>query len=77
MNKLNILLERLKKIGINVTVFSNYPWIYIDRINGKRVLEKFRSEHAFTIGYHPIRVGDEVKLVNETEKIFEIIRKYR
>lgn len=76
MNKLNVFLERLKKIGINMNLVSNYPWVYIDKINGNRVIEKYKSNHGFTITHQPIRMGDDINLA-ETEKIFELIRKYK
>ena len=68
-------VERLKKLGIEVELFGNYPWIYLDRINGKRVTEKFEGNHGFTIMFSPIREGQEVKFTDISE-IFKLIRKY-
>ena len=58
--KLGIFIQRMKKIGIEVTLIGNVPWIYIDTINGKRVKEKFHANHGFTIAFLPIREGEEL-----------------
>ena len=74
MEKISILIERLNKIGIKMTLFGNLPWIYIDEINGKRVTEKFEGNHGFTIAFTP-RYGEQLQFTNISE-IFKIIRKY-
>jgi len=70
------LIRRLKKIGIELDMFSNAPWIYIDTINGKKVTEKLGSDHKFTIGFHPAKKGDEFQFI-DLKEVFKIIRKYR
>lgn len=75
MQKLNILIKRLNKIGVSLTLSTNYPWIYLDEINGKKVKEKFESEHGFVIAYVPIRVGQDLKIANIKE-LFNLIREY-
>ena len=42
-------VRRLKAIGIEVTLVGNYPWVYLDTVNGKKVTEKFRAKHGFTV----------------------------
>ena len=74
-DKLGIFIQRMKKIGIEVTLVGNVPWIYIDTINGKRVKEKFRGNHGFTIAFLPIREGVELQFT-DIGKIFNLIRKY-
>jgi hypothetical protein len=74
-DKLTIFVERLKKININLELVGNYPWIYIDKINGKRVTEKFRAEHGFTIAFLPIRNNQEI-ILTDLNEIFKLIRKY-
>ena len=76
MSKLTVFVERLKKIGIEVEMFGNFPWIYLDTINGKKVTEKFRAEHGFTIAFSPIRPGQELEFT-DLRKIFDLLRKYR
>lgn len=73
---LNKFVERLKKIGIDIKLSSNYPWIYLDTVNGNPVLEKSQSKYSFTIGFSPIRRGEKFKFTNLKE-IFKIIKKYR
>ena len=47
-NKLLKFKTRLKKIGIEVTFAANYPWIYFDTINGKKVTGTFHANHGWT-----------------------------
>lgn len=75
MNKIEKFIHRLSKCGIKLEMSCNYPWVYIDKINGKQVIEKFRSEHNFTAFFMPIRADDAIKITDRTE-IFRIIRKY-
>lgn len=76
MQKLDTFVERLEKIGINLELFSSIPWIYINKVNGNQVTETFQSEHGFTIGFHPIRMGQEFKFT-DIKEIIKIIRKYK
>ena len=48
--------------------------MYLDKVNKKRVKEKFMAEHGFTVA--TVSIGGKIKLT-DTKKIFEIIRKYR
>lgn len=77
MNKdiLTVFIERMKKLKINIELVGNYPWIYINRINGKRVKEKFHANHGFTIAFQPIKIGQKMNFTDITE-IFKLIRKY-
>jgi len=74
IKKIEILTARLKLIGINITLFSNYPWIYIDTINDIRVTEKFHADHGWTIAFLPLR-REELQFTN-TKELFKLIRKY-
>lgn len=69
-------VERLKKIGIVLYLSGNYPWIYIDRINDKKVTEKFQANHGFTLGYYPVKCNGDFKFSDLTE-IFKLIKKYK
>ncbi len=75
MDKLTIFIDRMSKLGIDVKLVSNYPWIYIDTINGKRVTEQFYGNHGFTIAFSTIRSDQEFKFTDISE-IFKLIRKY-
>lgn len=74
MNKIETLINRLKKIGITIELFGNYPWIYLSKINGKVVTEKFRSEHGFTIAMLSIKEDIDFSDIKE---VFSVIKKYR
>ena len=73
--KITIFLARLKKIGIEVKLGGNYPWIYIEHINGKSVTETFQANHGFTLAFTPIKKGKEIEFTDITE-IFKLIRKH-
>lgn len=69
------LKERLQKIGIEIEISSNFPWVYLDKVNGNRVDEVFYLEHYFCIGFSPIKLG-QFKF-NDLSEIFKVIRKYK
>ncbi len=72
---LGSFVNRLKKIGITLELIGNYPWIYLDKINGKKVKEKFEAEHGFTVAFLPVRSDMPFHFTDITE-IFKLIRKY-
>lgn len=71
MSKITIFIERLQKLNIKIELFGNYPWIYLDTINGKKVKERFLANHGFTIMFSTTNEFTDIK------EIFKIIRKYR
>jgi hypothetical protein len=73
--KLGVFIRRLKKIGIEIELFANWPWIYLNSVNGITVTEKLYSKHGFTIAFMPIRLNQELKFTDISE-IFKVIRKY-
>ncbi len=75
MDKINVFVERLQKIGIEIKLGFNYPWVYIDYINGKRVTERFQGNHGFTLLFIPIKKDEEIHFT-DTKEIFKLIRKY-
>jgi hypothetical protein len=75
LDKLTVFVNRMKRIGIDIALAGNYPWIYINEINGVRVTEKFEADHGFTIAFLPIRADKELAFTDITE-IFKLIRKY-
>jgi hypothetical protein len=73
---LDDFVRRMKKLGIDVTPLGgNYPWIYLDYVNGKRVKEKFLADHGFTIAFLP-KPGEKMKITDISE-VMKIIRKYK
>lgn len=72
---LDIFYNRLKKIGINIELWANYPWIYIHSINGIKVTEKFEAEHGFTIAFFPVNRNNPPHFT-DISTIFRLIRQY-
>lgn len=72
---LDSLIRRLKKLDIEVELWANYPWLYIDKINGVQVKERFEGNHGFTVAFLPIRAGQKMQLT-DISKIFKLIRMY-
>ena len=72
---LKTFVDRMQRIGIEIKLAANYPWIYIDKINGKRVTETFEANHGFTIAFLPIRNDQQMRFTDIAE-IFKLIRKY-
>jgi hypothetical protein len=72
-DNLNKLRRRLKKIGIEIELTANLPWIYLYSVNGKWVeKEEWTAEHGFTIAYYNWSVE-----LTDLSEIFRIIRKYK
>lgn len=73
MDELKIFVERLKRIGIEIKMVGNAPWIYLDEVNGNKVKETGnQGNHGFTIAWY---VMDGIKLA-DTKGVFELLRKY-
>jgi hypothetical protein len=75
-NKIRIFVERLKKIGIDVKLSGNFPWVYIDEICGIRVTEKFEANHGFTLIFLPGRTDSPPSEFTDITEIFKLIRRY-
>jgi hypothetical protein len=75
-DKITVFVERLKKIGIDVKLSGNFPWVYIDEICGIRVTEKFLANHGFTLIFLPGRNDSPVSEFTDITEIFKLIRKY-
>jgi hypothetical protein len=73
MTLLHNFSDRLRKIGIDVELYGNFPWIYIVSINGKEVKEKLKSDHGFTAFWY--QMDEPVTFTNRRE-VFKLIRKY-
>ena len=78
MNEVEIFINRLKKIGIELELVGNVPWIYLDKVNGNKVRpEDYNANHGYTIAWYPVWHKDTVKLDSDLNRTFDIIRKYR
>jgi len=75
VEQLETFKKRLSKIGIEVEFVCNFPWIYLYKINGKLVKEKFMAEHGFTVAFLPVR-RDQPFHFTDIGRIFKLIRKY-
>ena len=71
--KLGIFQKRLKKIGIDIEFGANWPWVYVTKIQGKSVTEKYLADWGFTIAFHNARGETNF---TDTKEIFKLIRKY-
>ena len=79
MNEVVKFKERLKKIGYEIELAGNVPWIYLHSVNGNRVkkVDWINANHGYTIAWYPIRNGDEVKLNwDDIKTTFMLLRKY-
>lgn len=73
-NRVASFVNRLKKIGIEVKLLGNYPWVYLDSVNGKKVRDKYAGNHGFTVFFMAIRAG-QLTTITDTTVIFNQIRK--
>lgn len=76
-DKLDVFVKRLKKIGIDVKLSGNFPWVYIDEICGVKVKEKFQGNHGFTLIFLPARTDSPPSEFTDITEIFKLIRKYK
>lgn len=72
MKKLDNLISRLLKIGIDLKLVANVPWIYVDSINGIKIKETFESDYGFVLGYLSIKDSDDCTINKE---LFALIRR--
>lgn len=66
-------VRRLKRIGIDVKLSLNTPWVYLDEVNGHRVTEHFHAEHGFTAFWWPVRLGQDI-VFTDRRKVFAKVR---
>ena len=78
MNEIEVFINRMRKIGIELKLVVNVPWIYLVSVNGNRVREiDYNANHGYTIAWYPVRLGDEPHLDSDLNRTFDIIRKYK
>lgn len=53
MTTIKSFVERLKKIGVNVELHGNYPWIYLYKVNGHIIRQRYCGNHGFTAFWYP------------------------
>ena len=78
MNEIEIFVNRMKKIGIELELIGNFPWIYLNKVNGNTVKEEdWTANYGYTIAWTGARYGDKPHLAKDIKRTFEIIRKYK
>lgn len=73
MTTIKSFVNRLKKIGVNVELVGNFPWVYLDKVNGTKVSGKLHGNHGFTVFFTAIRPGEPDK-ITDIPLIFKKIR---
>lgn len=73
MTTIKSFVERLAKIGIKVELVGNFPWVYLDKVNGIKVREAFRGNHGFTVFFQKTR-PDNYDTITDIPYIFKKIR---
>jgi hypothetical protein len=74
-DRLSTFKNRLQKIGIDVTFAANYPWIYFNTINGKKVTGTFHGNHGWTAFFSPVYLHGKVKFSDRRE-VFKKVREF-
>jgi hypothetical protein len=80
MNELDVLVERLKKIGIEIQLTGNIPWIYLRSVNGNVIKQEDckNANWGHCIGWYPAFMYDEYHINwHDIKYTFELIRKYK
>lgn len=71
-NQLETFINRLRKIGIEIELSLNYPWVYLVKVNNNPIKEQFMANHGFTLGF-----ATKKGFFTDITEIFKTIRKYR
>lgn len=72
--KLDIFIRRLKRLGVDIELSGNFPWIYLYKINNKTVQERYHANHGHLIGFYP-KDGEHFKF-DDIKHLFKTIRRY-
>lgn len=66
-------VRRLGKIGVDVKLDGNFPWVYLNSVNGKRVTELFYGNHGFTAFFIPVSNKMPVRF-SDRRRVFQKVR---
>lgn len=80
MNEVTKFRERLKKIGYEIELEGNVPWIYLKSVNGNKVQPEdwINANHGHCIAWFPKTHNDDFTLNwHDIKLTFELLRKYR
>ena len=73
MDLIDKFVHRLNRIGIEVTLIGNYPWVYMDTVNNKQIKENFCGNHGFTAFFIPVTNKQKVRF-SDRRTVFSKIR---
>lgn len=73
--ELDLFVKRMRRIGIEIRMGVNVPWVYLEKINGKKVKEVRSSNYGYNIAWFPNMVGSPLKWA-DMDETFNLIRKY-
>lgn len=71
-DKLTTFLNRLEKIGFKLELSGNVPWVYVTKINGRKIKEKHASDWGFVLGYR-----NNIFVFEDLTVVFKLLRKYK
>jgi hypothetical protein len=80
MNEVVKFRERLKKIGYEIELEGNAPWIYLKSVNENPIKRKdwTNANHGYCIAWSGVKLNEEPHMNwYHIKKTFEIIRKYK
>ena len=64
MTTISSFITRLKKIGVT-ELAGNYPWVYLESVNGHRVYERYYANHGFTVFF--VNKGEKITNVSNPQ----------
>lgn len=73
MNIIDNFVNRLNRLGIEVTLIGNYPWVYLHTVNNKQIKETFCANHGYTVFFMPIDNKQKVRF-SDRRTVFSKIR---
>lgn len=79
MNEVTKFRERLNKIGYEIELEGNFPWIYLKSVNGNKVRSDdwTNANHGYCIAWFPKTIQDDFTLNwHDIKTTFMLIRKY-
>lgn len=73
-DRISIFISRMKKCGVEIELAGNVPWIYLRKVNGNSIKERYLANHGFTVAFLNSSNG---VVFTDISEIFKIIRKYK
>jgi hypothetical protein len=75
-NVIERFVRRLKRIGIDVQLSANAPWVYLDSVNNQVLMgELFMANHGFTAFWLPVHEGRDI-VFTDRRKVIAKVREY-